>query len=104
MAKPNLTDILERLRSPQARPLMREAGWAAGVSAALILLSSLVLPGIAYAVYLAVAIFFAAMLTGVFTSLLEAETEERLLSSPTLRLWLAGFAGLVALLAAAILV
>lgn len=104
MTQPNLTRVLEVLRSERARPLIRETLWAAGVSVALILLAALLLPRIAYAIYLAVALFFASALTGVFVSLLEAETGERLLESPLLRRWLAGFAAAVAFLAAVILV
>lgn len=96
--------MLEVLLSPQARPLIKEAAWAAGIAVGLILLAAWVFPGIAYAVYLAVGIFFAATLTGVFTSLMEAETGARLLDSFTLRRWLAGFAALLAILGAAILV
>ena len=104
MANLDLTSVLDRLRSPQARPLIKEAAWAGGICVGAILVASLVVPGIAYAVYLAVGVFFAAALTGLFTSLLEAETGERLLQSPSLRRWLAGFATLMALLAAIILV
>ncbi len=104
MTGPDLTSLLDRLRSPQARPLIREAAWAGGISVGLILVASWVVPGIAYAVYLAVGVFFASALTGVFASLLEAETGERLLQSVLLRRWLAGFAVLMAVLAAAILV
>lgn len=104
MAKPDLINVLDLLGSPQARPLVREAAWAAGISIALILLAALLLPAIAYGVYLAVGVFFASTLTGVFTSLIETETDERLLESPSLRRWLAGFAALLAVLAAAILI
>lgn len=70
----------------------------------MILFVALVLPGIALAIYLAVGVFFAAILTGLFVSLVESETEERLLDSPVLRRWVAGFAAVLALLAAVILV
>lgn len=104
LTKPDLTELLAVLRSPQARPLIREAGWAAGVCVAIIVLASLLIPRVAYAAYLAVGVFFAATLTGVFVSLLESETDQRLVHSPVLRRWLAGFATVVAILAAAILV
>lgn len=104
MVKPDLINVLDLLRSPQARPLVREAAWAAGISVALILLAALLLPAIAHGVYLAVGVFFASTLTGVFTSVIETETDERLLQSPSLRRWLAGFAALLAVLAAAILI
>lgn len=104
MSKLELSKVLDVLRSPQARPLMKEGAWAAGTCVGLILFAALLLPGIAYAVYLAVGIFFAATLTGIFTSLMETETNERLLDSPSLRRWLAGFAVLMAILGAAFLV
>lgn len=104
MTKPDLTNLLEVLRSPQARPLIREVAWTAGGCLGLILFVALVLPGIALAIYLAVGVFFAAILTGLFVSLVESETEERLLDSPVLRRWVAGFAAVLALLAAVILV
>ncbi len=96
--------ILEVVRSEQARPLLREALWAAGISVALIVASAVLLPRIAYTVYLTVGVFFAATLTGVFVSLVESETGERLLRSALLRRWLAGFALVVSFLAAIILV
>jgi hypothetical protein len=104
VTQPNLTRVVELLRSPEARPLIRETLWAGGVSIALIVLAALLVPAIAYAVYLAVALFFASALTGVFVSRVEAETGERLLESPALRRWLAGFAAVLAFLAAVILV
>lgn len=104
MTTPDLTNLLEVLRSPQARPLMREVAWTAGGCLALIILAALLVPGIALAVYLAVGVFFAAILTGVFVSLVESETGERLLDSPILRRWVAGFAAVLAVLAAVILV
>ncbi len=100
----DFTRILEVVRSPQARPLLREAAWAAGICVALIVVSAVLLPRIAYTVYLTVGVFFAATLTGVFVSLVENETGDRLLRSPLLRRWLAGFALVVSFLAAIILV
>lgn len=102
--KPDLSNVLDVLGSPEARPLIREAAWAAGISVGILMLVALIVPAIAHAVYLAIAVFFAATLSGLFVSLLEMQTDERLLQSPALRRWLAGFAILVALLAAVILV
>lgn len=104
MSQPTFTGLLEILRSPEVRPLVRESLWAGGIALGLIVLAALIAPGIAYAVYLAVAIFFAATLTGLFVSLLEAQTGERVFSSPQLRRWLAACAAVLALLAAIILV
>jgi hypothetical protein len=100
-----LTGILELLRSPQARPLIREAAWAAGSALGLLILSAILLPAtVAYTVYLAVGVFFACILTGTFVSMLEQETGETLFQSPQLRKLLAGCAVVLAFLAAVILV
>lgn len=104
MSQPTLTGLMDFVRSPEARPLIREALWAAGVSLGLIVLAAIIAPGIAYALYLGVAVFFASTLTGLFVSLLEAETGERVVSSAHLRRWLGGCALALALLAALILV
>lgn len=104
MTQPNLAAIIDFVRSPQARPLVRETLWAGGLAVGAILLATLIAPRLAYALYLATAIFFASALTGVFVSLLEMETEERVLESPQLRLWLGGCALVLALLGAVILV
>jgi hypothetical protein len=104
VTQPTLAGIVDLIRSPKARPLFREAAWAGGISIGLILVSAILLPRIAYAVYLAVAVFFACVLTGVFVSLLEQETGESVFSSPQLRKLLAGCAILLAFLAAVILV
>jgi hypothetical protein len=101
---PTLTGVLELIRSPQARPLIREAAWATGICLGLIIVAAILVPRIAYAVYLAVAVFFAAMLAGAFVSLLEQETGERLFQSANLRKLLAGCAIVLAFLAAIILV
>lgn len=100
----SLEGILDLVRSPQARPLIREAAWAAGISLALLIFAALVMPGIAYATYLAVAVFFSCILTGGFVSLLEQEMDESLFQSPQLRKLLAGCALILAILAAVILV
>lgn len=104
MSQPNLGGLVEFVRSPEARPIIREVLWAGGIALGLILLAALILPGLAYAFYLAVAIFFASALTGLFVSLLERETEEEILTSPQLRRWVGGFALVLAVLAAIILV
>jgi hypothetical protein len=104
LSQPTLTGLLEIVRSPEVRPLIREALWAAGIALGLIVLAAIIVPGIAYAIYLAVAIFFASTLTGLFVSLLEAQTGERVFASAHLRRWLGGCAALLALLAAIILV
>lgn len=104
MSQPTLTGLLDLIRSPEARPLAREALWTAGIALGLIVVAAIVAPGIAYALYLAVAIFFAATLTGLFVSVLEAETGERLVYSVQLRRWLVACAAVLALLAAIILV
>jgi hypothetical protein len=101
---PSLTGIVELIQSDRARPLIREAVWAAGLSIGLIVLSAIVIPAIAYAVYLAVGVFFACILTGTFVSILEQETGESLFESPPLRRLLAGCAVMLAVLAAVILV
>jgi hypothetical protein len=101
---PSIAGILDVVRSPAARPLIREAAWAAGISLALLVLASIIAPRIAYAVYLAVAVFFSCMLTGTFVSLLEQETGENLFQSVQLRKLLAGCALVLAFLAAIILV
>jgi hypothetical protein len=104
VTQPNLTGVLDFIRSPQARPLIREVLWAAGIALALIILGSLIAPGLAYGLYLATAVFFASTLTGLFTSLLEKETGERIVDSAQLRRWVGGCALVLALLAAFILV
>lgn len=104
MNQPSLASIVEMVRSPQAKPLIREAAWAAGISLALLVLSAILFPRIAYAVYLAVAVFFSCVLTGTFVSLLEQETGESLFESVHLRKLLAGCALALAFLAAVILV
>ena len=104
MSQPNLTGLVDFVRSPEAGPLIREALWAAGISLGLIILTSLIAPGIAYALYLAVAVFFAATLSGIFVSLLEQETGERVVHSAQLRRWLGACALVLALFAAIILV
>lgn len=104
MSQPNLTGLVDYLQSPEARPLVRDAIWAGGISLVLIVLAAIIAPGIAYALYLAVAVFFASTLTGLFVSLLEVETGERVISSPQLRRWLGACALALALLAAIILV
>ncbi len=104
MSQPDLTAAVEYLRSPEARPLVREALWAGGIALALILIAALISSRLAYALYLAAAIFFAALLTGLFVSVLEKETGERVVDSPQLRLWVGGCALVLALLAAVILV
>ena len=104
MSQPDFAAFLNYLRSEEARPLVVEAAWAAGGSVLLIVLSALIVPGIAYAVYLGVAVFFASILTGVFVSLLERETGGRVLESAALRRWVAGCALVLAFLAAVILV
>lgn len=100
----SLAGIMEVVRSPQAKPLIREAAWAAGVSLAILMLAAIIAPHIAYAVYLAVAVFFSCILTGAFVSLLEQETGESLFQSVRLRKLLAGCALVLAFLAAVILV
>jgi hypothetical protein len=102
--QPSLAGILEMVRSPEAKPLIREAAWAAGISLALLILSAILVPRIAYAVYLAVAVFFSCILTGTFVSLLEQETGQSLFHSVQLRKLLAGCALALAFLAAVILV
>jgi hypothetical protein len=104
VTQPTLAGIVDLVRSPQARPLLREGAWAAGISVGLIIVSAIVLPGIAYAVYLAVGVFFACILTGLFVSLLEQETGESVFQSQQLRKLLAGCAIVLAFLAAVILV
>jgi hypothetical protein len=104
VTQPTLAGIAELMRSPQAKPLIREAAWAAGISVGVIILTAIILPRIAYAVYLAVAVFFACILTGVFVSLLERHTGESLFLSVQLRKMLAGCAVILAILAAVILV
>lgn len=104
MSQPTLIGVLDFIRSPEARPVLKEALWAWGISFVLIVLAALIVPGIAYAIYLGVAVFFASTLTGLFVSLLEAETGERVVSSMKLRRWLGGCALALALLAALILV
>jgi hypothetical protein len=100
----SLDGILDLVRSPEARPLIREAAGAAGISLALLILAAIFVPGIAYAVYLAVAVFFSCIITGACVSLLERETGESLFQSPQLRWLLAGCALVLAILAAVILV
>lgn len=104
MSQPTLTGLVEYLQSAEARPLIRDALWAGGISVGLIVLAAIIAPGIAYALYLAVSVFFASTLTGLFVSLLEAETGERVISSAQLRRWLGACALALALLAAIILV
>ncbi len=104
MTNPSLIGIVELIRSPQAKPLIREAAWAAGICLAVLILTALVAPRIGYAVYLAVAVFFSCILTGTFVSLLEQETGQSLFQSTQLRKLLAGCALALAFLAAVILV
>jgi hypothetical protein len=104
VTQPTLAGIVDLIRSPQARPLLREGAWAAGISLGLIIVSAVLLPGIAYAVYLAVGVFFACILTGMFVSVLEQETGESVFQSQQLRKLLAGCAIVLAFLAAVILV
>lgn len=104
MNQPTIDGIIDLVRSPQARPLIREAAWTAGIALGLILVSAILLPNIAYAVYLAVGVFFACILTGTFVSILEQETGESLFQSVQLRKMLAGCAVVLAFLAAVILV
>jgi hypothetical protein len=104
VTNPSLTGIIDLIRSPEAKPLIREAAWAAGISLALLILAALIVPRVAYAVYLAIAVFFACILTGTFVSLLEQETGESLFQSVRLRKLLAGCALILAFLAAVILV
>ncbi|MFP4624188.1 MAG: hypothetical protein ACLFRX_08435 [Gemmatimonadota bacterium] len=104
MTQPNLTGLATFIRSPQARPLIREALWAAGIALVAILLAALISAGLAYGLYLAAAVFFSSALTGLFVSLIEKETGERVVESAALRRWLGGCALLLAALAAVILV
>lgn len=104
MSHPNLSGLVEIVRSDEVRPLIREFAWAGGIALGLIILAALIAPGIAYAFYLAAAIFFASVLTGLFVSLLEKETGERIVYSPQLRRWMGACALVLALLAAIILV
>lgn len=104
MSQPTLTGLVDYLQSVEGRPLVRDALWAGAISLGLIVLAAIIAPGIAYALYLAVAVFFSSALTGLFVSLLEAETGERVISSTQLRRWLGACALALALLAALILV
>jgi hypothetical protein len=104
VTNPSLTGIVDLIRSPQARPLIREAAWAAGGSLALLVLAAILVPRIAYAVYLAVAVFFSCVLAGTFVSILEKETGQTIFESGQLRKLLAGCAAILAFLAAVILV
>lgn len=104
MNQPSLAGILDLIRSPEAKPLIREAAWAAGIALGLIIVSAILFPGIAYAVYLAVGVFFACILTGTFVSLLEQETGENLFRSVQIRKMVAGCAVVLGFLAAVILI
>jgi hypothetical protein len=104
VTNPSLVGIVELIRSAEARPLIREAAWAAGASLALLILSAIIAPRIAYAVYLGVAVFFSCILTGTFVSLLEQETGESVFRSAVLRKLLGGCALALAFFAALILV
>jgi hypothetical protein len=104
VTSPSLVGIVELLRSPQARPLIREGAWAGGIALGVLVFAAILAPGIAYAVYLAIAIFFSCILAGTFVSLLEQETGQSLFQSPQLRKLLAGCALILAFLAAVILV
>jgi hypothetical protein len=104
VSQPDLASFVDFVRSPEARPLIREVLWAAGITVVLIILAALIAPAVAYALYLAAAVFFASALTGLFVSLLEKETGERIVYSPQLRRWVGACALVLALLAAIILV
>jgi hypothetical protein len=104
VTNPSLAGIAELIRSPEAKPLIREAAWAAGIALGLLVLAAILAPGIAYAVYLAIAVFFACILTGTFVSILEQETGESLFLSTQIRKLVAGCALVLAFLAAIILV
>ena len=104
MSQPKFAGLVDLVRSPEVRPLIREMAWAGGIALALIILAALIAPGIAYAFYLAAAIFFASVLTGLFVSLLEEETGERIVYSAPLRRWMGACALVLALLAAIILI
>lgn len=104
MTQPTLDGILALIRSPEARPVIREAAWAAGIAVGLIIVSAIIAPAIAYVIYLAVGVFFACILTGTFVSILEQETGESLFQSVQLRKLVAALAAALAVLAALILV